>query len=270
MGRKTFIALALSAVLISGSSFIGAESVNVLAEETKYCGAGSFVSSSETISYARKETSEFSIKGNLPNYYMQTNESICANIAGAVLIGYYDRFNENLVSNYKTYNKIGSLIRYKTQGTEINAVINELYGLMKTDTEVAGTTFNGFQNGMKLYAQAHGSNYVSEDIGSLNFDKYKASVESDTPVAMFLSEYSLLSSCNSTNNSDLILSEKNNYAHVVVGCGYKIDTYYNADGRIIEQRTYLNVASGLKGHDIKYLCLDGKSNIDKAVTAKLL
>ncbi len=270
MGRKTLIALALSAVLIAGSSFIRVESIDVFADETKYCGSGSFVSSSETINYARKETSEFSIRGDLPNYTMNTNETICANISGAVLIGYYDRFNENLVPNYKTYNKIGTMIRYKKQATEIDLVIDELYGLMKTDTEVEGTTFNGFQNGMKLYAQAHGSDYISEDIGNLNFDKYKTSVESDIPVALFLSAYSLLSNNTVANNSDIITSEKCNYAHVVVAFGYKIDTYYNVNGGIIAQRTYLNVASGLQDYNIKYLCLDGKSNIDRAVTVKLL
>lgn len=273
MRKKTFIAFMLSAAMIVSSSFIGLKSVDVLAaetEETKFCGSGSFVRSSETISYARKETAEYSIKGDLPNYTMIPDETICANIAGAILMGYYDRFNENLVPNYKTYNKIGSIIKYKPQKSEIDAVIKELYGLMRTDQEVEGTTFNGFQNGMKTYAQAHGSSYISEDIGNLNFSKYKSAVESDTPVALFVLEYSLLDGCNSANNTDIITSAKNNSAHVVVGCGYKIDTYYNASGSVIAQRTYLYVASGLEGYNIKYLCLDGKSGIERAVSVKLL
>lgn len=273
MGRKTFVAFVLSTVLVAASSFAGVQTINAFAtepDETKFCGSGSFVSSSETISYARKETTEYSINGNLPNYTMNPDETICANVAGAVLVGYYDRFNENLVPNYKTYSKIGSMIRYKKQVAEIDAVINELYGLMRTDTEVEGTTFNGFQNGMKMYAQAHGSSYISEDIGNLNFSKYKSAVESDTPVALFVLEYSLLDSCNSANNTDIITSAKNNSAHVVVGCGYKIETYYSANGSIITQRTYLKVASGLVDYNIKLLCLDGKSNIERAVSVKLL
>ncbi|MCI9504082.1 MAG: hypothetical protein HFE26_01645 [Clostridia bacterium] len=265
----TVASLALSAFL-AGSCAAGIPA-SVTERETKYCGAGDFVQQSETISYSHKETDEYCIKGDLPNYTAQSGGTSCANFAGTILVGYYDRFNENLIPNYKTYIKIGSIIRYKALGAETTQVLNELYQRMETDIDGEGTTINGFRSGMKSYAEAHGSAYVSEDMGGLNFEKYQAAVKNETPVAIFLSAFSLVS--NSTAGSGAETITVDYYpaaAHVVVACGYKVDTYYNGGGGIVAQKTYLKVASGLGGYNISYLCLDGNCQIDKALMIQLL
>ncbi|MDE6411338.1 MAG: hypothetical protein K2L02_02230 [Clostridia bacterium] len=268
MRKKTIVALVMGTVLVA-NMFLGMKTEKVLAAETNFCGAGEFISTSETLSYARKETSEYSIKGDLPNYTASLGNTACANIAGAVLIGYYDRFNENLIPNYKTYNKVGTLIKYKLFGAEVSAVMSELYSLMGTDSNKGGTTFSGFQKGMKSYAEAHSSSYISEDIGNSNFEKVKSSVTSDVPVAVFLLSYAFLTNLNTSNNLDVVKSVKSTEAHVVIACGYKIDTYYGVNGDVIAQRCYLKVASGLDDYGIIYLCLDGKSDVDRFVTVKL-
>ena len=203
------------------------------------------------------------MKGEVPNYN-QINDSSCANVAGTILIGYYDRFCEELVPNYKTYVKIGTAIRYRIESFEIQAVMEELYTLMGTDVGGGGTTYSGFHNGMKSYVNAHGYSYSTEDLGSLNFNKYKSAVDNNKPVAIFLLNYSYAVGGEDNGTSEVIKSHYSTVAHVVVGCGYKVDTYYNANGQVIATRTYLKVASGWVQYGITYLCLDGKSEIYKA------
>ncbi len=232
--------------------------------ETHYCGSGSYVEHSETINYSRKEVTEYSIKGDLPNYTTLYGNTNCANIAGAVLIGYYDRLYENLILNYKTYIQIGSVIRYKAENSDIQQVVSTLYSSMGTDSNQSGTTYNGFQNGMRNYVNNHGYAYSVEDVGSFNLEKYKSAVESNYPVAVFLSSFSMLVSCTTFNSKDTLVSNSCSIAHVEVGCGYRIDTYYNESNQIIMEKTYLKVASGLSDFNISYLCLDKNSTIDRA------
>lgn len=229
---------------------------------TRYCGGSSFVEKYENLSFARKETtSKYAMKGNVPNYNGHVDAPNCANVAGAELIGYYDRFYEELVPDYQTYIQMGNMLVYRAASAEIAEVMIALKGYMGTDK---GTTFNGFQKGMKTYVEKHGRIYTIEDIGNLNFDKYKASVEANKPVALFLSDYSFYLGAASTDTGEMIKTEYSSVAHVVVGCGYQVDTYYDSLGNVLFTRTYLKIASGFDIRGLTYLCLDGQSTIDRA------
>lgn len=239
--------------------------------ESTFCGSGSATEQSETIYYSRKETEEYKIKGEVPGY-ISTTDTGCANLAGAVIIGYYDRLCENLIPNYKTYIQIGSLIKYKEISVEVANVITELKDLMGTDKGVIGTTFTGYQQGMRAYVTNHNYTYSTEDLGKLNLDKYKTAVQSNKPVAIFLSNYSILLSDQDDGTSETIKYSYDTVPHVVVGFGYKIETYFNANNAVIATRTYLKVASGLTQVNlsgISYLCLDGKSKIEYAISTTI-
>ncbi|MBD5631800.1 MAG: hypothetical protein HDP34_01030 [Clostridia bacterium] len=262
MKKKILSCLVAVFALVAANFCMGFELVSY--DETKYCGSGSFTDESETIYYSTKETASYSMKGDVPEYYRLTDNSGCAVIAGTVLIGYYDRFCEELVPNYKTYVKIGTAIKYRGESFEIKAVMEELYTLMETDSSTGGTTYNGFHKGMKSYVNSHGYSYATEDLGNLDFNKYKSAVENNKPVALFLDNYSFAVTGEDNGSYEVIKSHHSTIAHVVVGCGYKVDTYYNANGQVISTRTYLKVATGLDQYRIGYLCLDGKSGIDRA------
>ncbi len=262
MKKKIFVGLSFVFVLVITNFAAGFKLV--LKEDTKYCGSTSFTKESETIYYATKDTASYSIKGDIPVYYKQTEDSGCANIAGTVVIGYYDKFCEELIPNYKSYIQIGTIFKYKTVGIETLAVMDELYSLMDTDVGSSGTSYRGFHRGMNQYANNRGYSYLTEELGSLNFNKYKSAVESGKPIVLFLDNYSYAEDCLTNDTSEVINSLHCTAPHVVVGCGYKIDTYYGADGQVTAVRNYLKVASGDVEYKLTYLCLDGKSKIDKA------
>lgn len=238
-------------------------------KELSFCGSGETIEQKETISYSKKETEEYKIKSSVPNYFSQISGTGCANVSGAVIIGYYDRFCENLIPNFKTYMQLGSVIKYMSFNSEIDNLIVELKYLMGSNISTFGTTFSGYQQGMRAYVNNHNYIYTTEDLGKLNFDKYKAAVQNDKPVAIFLSNYSILTGCQNSGTYEIVTNELIATAHVVVGFGYKIDTYYNSNNSVVATRTYLNVASGLDRYGLSYLCLDGKSKIEYAVSTKI-
>lgn len=238
-----------------------------------YSGGWNFVEQEQTVSYSSKNTATYSIPYDLPNYF-GSNEGItgCANTAGAILIGYYDRFYENLIPNYKSYTQVGSVIRYKTGTTEVANLINQLYILMGTDVNHWGTTYSEFQAGMSSYVSSKGYTYTTTNVfsnASFNMQNYKTSVENGKPVALFLTGYALLNEIVETTNMDTIKSGYSTNSHVVIGCGYKIDTYYNLSGQIVTTRQYLKVASGNDIYNIGYLNINGLGQIDKAIAVSI-
>lgn len=234
-----------------------------------YSGSGNTTEISETISYANKTESVYSIQGDLPKYSGVKGATNCANVAGGIIIGYYDRFCENLIPQFSACNQLGNMIIYKLGTIEIANVLDSLYDLMGTDKNQAGTTFSGFQNGMYNYAYSHGYTYLSESIlngGRFDFSKFKSSVENKKPVALFLSNFSLLNQIQTQNGQDIITSDYSTVSHVIAACGYKQQCYYNSNGQQIAERIYLKVSSGFADRGICYLNINSVSKIDKAIS----
>lgn len=237
-----------------------------------YSGSGDFTELSETVSYSYKTEDIYSIKGDVPNYSGVVGGTNCANVAGGVLIGYYDRYCENLIPNFQNYRVLGTTIIYKSLTTETSNVITTLKDLMGTDKNQPGTTFSGFQSGMSEYVSSHGYTYSSESVlsgGNFDFSKYKNALESNKPVALFLNNYALLSSIQENGGQDVIYSEHSTVAHVVVACGYKQHHYYNSNGQKTAERTYLKVCSGITTRGICYLNINSVSKIDKAISVNI-
>lgn len=262
---KNSILTVLATIILGFSSlcfFVGMTQEKKIVEPTRYCGGSSFEEKYENLSFARKETtSKYTMKGDVPNYNGHVDAPNCANVAGAELIGYYDRFYEDLVPNCKTYIQMGNSVIYRAANAAIVEVMTSLRDYMGTDN---GTTFNGFHRGMRTYVEKHNLSYSTEDLGHLNFDEYKTAVESNKPVALFLSDYSFYLGAVSNASGEMIKTEHSNVAHVVVGCGYQVDTYYDSLGNVIFTRSYLKIASGFATRGLTYLCLDGQSTIDRA------
>ncbi len=238
-----------------------------------YGGGDYFEDRVQTVNYARKVPLEYSIQYDLPNYYGKIGDTSCANTAGAVLIGYYDRFFENLIPDYKVYRKLGTSFTYKgTSEAKIIELTAELHNLMSTNPEREGTTYAEFQQGMTEYVSEHGYTYTTTNMfswGNFDFGKYKQAVESGKPVALFLSGFALVNSIQENPNMDIISSGYCALTHVVVGCGYKQHTYYDANNKQIGQKTYLKVASALQEYKIGYLNINGLGNIDKAISVEI-
>ena len=228
-----------------------------------------FTPSSETINYATKSTSTYSIQYDLPDLGGAVGTS-CANVAGAIVITYYDRFATNLIPNYEPTRTIGSIVRYKTGTSEVINLTTELNSLMLIGEPHAGTTFSEFQLGMQTYASQHGGyTYTSTNMftnDSFDFNKYKSAVENNKPVVVFLTNFSMIYSIVEGDGQDVVNSRDCLVSHAAAACGYRVDTYYNSSNNVISTRRYLKVASGIEGYGIGYLNINVGSTISKAIS----
>lgn len=246
---------------------LSVEELQTIAERGfNYQGAGSYVEKTENVSFVTRTETNYSIVGGLPDYMGVEGGNSCANIAGGIIIGYYDRYYENLIPNYQVYIKLGSAFVYKSMSGEVAEVIQRLNSLMGTTS--GGTTFSGFQAGMKSYVQSQGYTYSSSSVmtnGSFDFSKFEIAVTNNIPVAIFLSNYSLLKSIRTETNYDVIKSYNSSISHTVIACGYMVNTYYDANDNVISNRKYLKVASGFADYGIGYLNLNSFSTVDNAI-----
>ncbi len=221
------------------------------------------------VNFSTKNTTEYSIVGNLPSIIGSVEGGGCAHTAGAVILTYYDRFYPNIMPNFEPVLYLGSAFFYKTGDAEIHNMTLELVDLMLIGAPHAGTTFSEFQLGMETYVEQQGYNYTSTDLftnGSFDFNKYKNAVENDKPCAIFLTNFAMLNGTGEdTAGVDTISSGYCPVSHVAAGCGYRIDTYYNANNNVIGTRTYLKVASGSISYGLGYLNVS-RSTISKAIS----
>ena len=236
-----------------------------------YCGAWEFTPYYQTVSYATKTVSQYSIQYDLPNYFGPVGTT-CASTAGTVLVAYYDRFYEGLIPNYQVYTRFGSTIRYKPSSETTATVSNELYNLMGGELEHIGTTYSEFQDGMNAYVSNKGYTYTTTSLftgGSFDFAKYKNAVENGKPVALFLNSFAIKLTVTANNGVDTISNEGTNTPHVVIGCGYEQHKYFNVAGQEIDNRIYLKVATSLNSYQIGYLNINGLTVINHAISVEI-
>ena len=110
-----------------------------------YRGLREFESRYQTVGYASKDVSSYSIQYDLPSYYGTPDSTTCATIAGTIVLGYYDRFYEELIPNYQVYTRLGTRVKYKALSQNILDLSSELYDLMGGEREHLGTTIPNFK-----------------------------------------------------------------------------------------------------------------------------
>ncbi len=255
---------------LSDGEELSAETVAEYAEEGfKYFGGGAITNQYETVNYTTKSTQTDGIAFDLPNYSPQSDPVDCANVAGCVVMGYYDRFYENLIPNFQSYTVFGPAIIYKSGPAEIYALGTQLSNLMGGRM---GTTYSEFQAGMNSYVTGKGYSYTTENMftnGSFNYTKYKQAVTSGKPVVLFMNTFSMVNNIGENTTYDYISHGYINATHAMVGCGYRTDTYYNASGAQIGTRRYLKVASGTVSYDVGYMSLDWNGNLERAISVTI-
>lgn len=265
---KIFISLVLAFMCSIGTLPITANN----ADKAIYYGAGyngaiMTGTETETITYASKNETEYAIKGGLPTYYdTSTRPKTCANVAGAIVLGYYDKTYEELIPNFTSARVIRDRILYNVQTDAVQAVIDSLYVKMDTDSTSGGTTITGFKNGLKSYINEKGKDVTYSITGQnsqLNKTAFIQSIQNNRPVALFVSKYTLIPIMNFSVSSteDNLNKTKFEGNHVLVSYGLKEVNYYNANGTLKRQLTLLMVATGFCQEPLYYIELNSNSGM---------
>lgn len=217
----------------------------------------------KTYNYASKDESESTINGGLPTYYNGGDYiNTCANVAGAIVLGYYDVSYNDLIPNYTSAIVFGDRIVYRVQDDNVQNAIDELYDYMDTNsTSAGGTTISGFKNGLSEYVNKRGRNISYSSLGSgssFSISGLKNSIAAKKPVVLFTSQYALTSTFGYevSNGTDKFITYLYSGNHVMVACGIKEIEYYNSSNGLIEEVTLLKVSTGFSQVDISYIFLD--------------
>lgn len=205
--------------------------------------------SSEDVSYTRREETYIETTNAVPLYTASGDlQSACGPVAGSIVVGFYDKYYENLINNYTSYYPANG--RYKNaNGTAVKQVMNELYTLMRTNIDGTGVSEVDCVNGLKSYIQGKNRYVNAKSIkqnSSFNLTNYKNSIDNNRPVLLFggVADYYIVMM---GDNEDRITQGTIEGNHVYVGFGYYIINYYNGNS-ISRTDTYLRVASGLMGY----------------------
>ena len=96
---KTIVAISIIVLAFTAffAVFFAPQAANVAfadgIEELSYRGASGLVTTTDTFSYSTKTTESYFINSSVPAYYDTLDRAyMCAPIAGANLIGFYDRY----------------------------------------------------------------------------------------------------------------------------------------------------------------------------------
>ncbi len=265
---KIFISLVLAFMCTIGTLPITANNADkAIYYGDGYNGAIMAGTESETITYAWKDETEYVIKGGLPLYYNTgSHTKTCANVAGAIVLGYYDKTYDDLIPNFTSARVIRDRILYNVQTDAVQAVIDSLYVKMDTDSTSGGTTITGFKNGLKSYINEKGKDVTYSVTGQnsqLNKTAFIQSIQNNRPVALFVSKYTLIPIMNFSVSSteDKLNKTKFEGNHALVSYGLKEVNYYNSNGSLKRQLTLLMVATGFCQEPLCYIELNSNSGM---------
>ncbi len=247
------ISMVIPQVVLIRDTVYAASNKDIYYSDDGYSDNGESTLVTETFEYATKETSsEYKINKSFPAYY-NTNSSLtnsCANVAGANIMGYYDRYYENLIPDYVPGILRGANYSYYQMTVNVSKkqdVINELYVRMGTNSPDAGTSQEGYKSGITSYVNAKGYNvtYNSVMTGSgLDINKLKSVLQNGDPVSLYLSGYNI-TAINDTGYSLNLNKYLYTGNHIMIVYGYQTINYYNSNHILIKSNTYLYVATGM-------------------------
>ena len=233
------------------------EVVEYLAEDALY-GDGGLNTGNEQVNvyYTSKTRDDYRMALLMPDYSSSPYVSSCACIAGANIVGYFDRFCPSLIPDFEPgYEYMGYYVYYGEMG-EITNVVTQLYADMGT-TESHGTTTAQFLSGMNTYANRAGYKFSYSSVmsgGKLNYSAAKSSMKNNQPIALFVTGYNV-AVIGEKDGFDSMAYVLGNANHAMVGFGYEDVTYTYSSGAQ-ENMQFLYVASGLP------ICSSGYFNVN--------
>lgn len=246
--------------------------------ETYYIGGNGIELLSATIqkdisfpgSY-KNEISSTYVANKGPVYY-NTNDGIencCANVAGSILLGFYDRYNEALIPNVSSFSS--SLNRYLPMAmieTHVQNVTNDLYTRMGTNTIKPGTSEKQFFTGLSSYCTSKNAILTQTSIlsnGKINMQSLQQCLRENKPIAVFSKVYNTMAF--SLTDSKISVSVCD-VPHIFIVVGYAKYGVYDSNNQLVETFEALLMSDGI-GKNYKslyvnydYLDLDNAYRID--------
>ena len=259
---KKMLAIAIM-VALGGTCLCGNVAVS---RETTYCDDGIMPLAelnTITVNYKSKDENSFPMVMKHPNFTYSAHPSDCACTAGSNVLGFYDRYDENLIPNHTAGTYFMGNFIYSSQDTGVYEVIRQLYDDMGTDSD--GTTVAQFKSGMTKYCKRQGKSISFTSCmksGKFDYSTAKSYMEANLPVVLFCGGYNV-ASITPYGESDIITYYESTANHVMVGFGYKEISYTLENGTSITYQ-YVTVASGVVAKDSGYYDISYNTKVNDA------
>lgn len=263
--KKIFIVVVLSILAITFFGFYAKNTPVAYAEAIFYAddifaGGGESALIENEYSYTSKtvETS-FKINPTFPNYF-NTNTSLsngCASVAGANVIGFFDRTATNLIPNFEPGVQRPTAYLYTGMSSNTSVkqgLINELYNLMDTNSLGPGTSQSQYKAGLQDYvtSKGYGIGFFSVmSNGTINVSALLNQLQAGNPVTLYLSGYNL-SSISEVGNTLIISKNLFSTNHMMIVFGLEKVSYYN-NGQKVYEGIHLIVADGMNFNGFVYI-----------------
>ncbi len=217
--------------------------------------------------YLVKEKEQYDLAVRPPTYTFSPALSACAPIAASNLVGFYGRYEQDLIPNHSCGTLLDNGYIYSIQDEAIAALTRQLYDYMGTDE--TGTTEAEFLCGLRTYCRARGrcvSIFSCMSSGVFDFSKAKMYIESNLPIVFFVSGYNIgyMSEKKHRDSVGYIISPAN---HVMVGFGYSVHSYVTARGSAADY--YFTVASGIESNPSGIYNINYKTTIIDALAVNI-
>lgn len=222
-----------------------------------------YVSKEIRVYYTARSCDKNTLCFGAPKYFNSGWTSGCAAVAGGNLIGYYDRFYEDLIPNHEAGTAYGDLFIYNYEDEYVNSMISTLYAEMNGSAD--GITEANFKSGMKKYCSGKGlsCDFTSLKSGStINYNSVKNCINSGYPLVLFLNTYNICTLLEQQTLSQMFY-EIHSGNHVMPGFGYTDVTYTLSDGSKSEYK-FINVSTGWSDPRSAYFNIEYCTNIVSA------
>lgn len=234
-------------------------------------------SETEYINYATKQSTYKSINETFPLYYNLNSNltNCCANVAGANIVGYYDRFYEELIPNCTpgfVRNNVYTYYPISMNRTERQAVIDALYVNMLTNNPNAGTSQANYENGLKKYINNNGQSVSYTSVmtnGKLDLNKVNAQFDQGNPISLYTQGFNVSSVAATSDTQTRLVKVIFSTNHIMVAYGYLKEDYYDANGSLITSKIYMFVASGIQGLVSNYYIVDNNGILNDAEAVRV-
>ena len=234
-------------------------------------------SETEYINYATKQSTYKSINGTFPLYYnLNSNlKNCCANVAGANIVGYYDRFYEDFIPNCTpgfVRNNVYTYYPISMNRTERQGVIDTLYVNMLTNNPNAGTSQTNYKAGLKTYINEKGKSVSYNSVitnGKLDLNKVNAQFDQGNPISLYTQGFNVSAVEATSDTQTTLVKVLFSTNHIMVAYGYLKEDYYDANGRLITSKIYMFVASGIQGLVSNYYIVDNNGILNDAEAVRV-
>ena len=224
-------------------------------------------SSTQNIYYENKTNDEYKMVLRHPDYNSSPYVSSCACIAGANVVGFYDRYDENLIPNHTAGTVFYGQYLYNLEDTYVTELVKQLYTDMGTDS--TGTTVTEFKNGMTKFCNRKGKSVTFTSCmknGNFDYATAQSYMKSNLPVVLFCSGFNV-ADIDPYENRDVHSYYESTGNHVMVGFGYQVINYTVSSS--IETYEFVKVASCTSSKTSGYFNIHYNTKINDAYAVNI-